>query len=950
MPKAAEPLVIPFFNSGLYTHRSQLFAPYRSLGVSIISYHDSLLDGQDMELITLLEWRRRPGFVRYCSVPFAGNEFPLQFYGARSPTGKCLQFVDSNLNFSVFTPTSKTNLVAKSVQTQGFMQQVGSLTYYTNGVDQKKWNGASVTPWGIKAPTVAPVILSTGNGQFWQPNFTIGAGGYIILDANGYFQKATSIGVTGTSTPLWNTTFGGTTVDNSTFWTNRGQYAGWVTVTAYAIGTIIVDSNFNLQEVTTAGTSGATAPAWASTIGATTTDGTVTWTMRGIGTYAPPSSAGPKYPATVAQTGTSDTWANLANIETPNGLSATCFMRDTTVSNVVNVSNFGFSIPGGATIVGVKAELGRYATYPSTIIDLNIQLLKAGGAVGNNKASATAWLSFLQNVAYGGSSDLWGVSLSPGDVNNSGFGLTLQVENIANEVITASIDYVRLTVYYTTSSGTVLGTGQISAQAGYSYVACYHSTDGEVSTASPLTVSTGPIIGQFINTLQLQSSGNPNCDLIQVYRIADGGALYYLLGTVANPASGTVNFVDNTNPDANLNSQIIAPLNHLNDPPPPGMTILAYWMGRLWGVVGNELYFDSGPDCTNGTPESAWAPANVFQYPGPITALSPTSVGLIVWGADYISAALGGPQTLSFYPYDIMKGTGIAGPNAISQDGDTLSILTTQGRALQMNASGASSEVEIGTYVSDLIEQTFQPANTYVTVHRNGADNGFWLGDNSTNLLRYGLTLQAWSTIYKPVGGMGCIRSIETSPGIYSLLAGRATGGGYILARSSGNGNYLAVSRQDDGQNYSACFVTIGNITLSQPGQRLVPLEHIIGYFDAAGTLGPLNGANQTKATDGSFPLGGPSFPSVYILPNEVSGTSGIGFQQILAANDSGALPEPADGAAPSTTLLQLRWPVSQMNGLNASQLMHHLQVKFSFAPENAPNTIKAMALMFEKD
>jgi hypothetical protein len=38
------------------------------------------------------------------------------------------------------------------------------------------------------------------------------------------------------------------------------------------------------------------------------------------------------------------------------------------------------------------------------------------------------------------------------------------------------------------------------------------------------------------------------------------------------------------------------------------------------------------------------------------------------------------------------------------------------------------------------------------------------------------------------------------------------------------------------------------------------------------------------------------------------------------------------------------------MNGLLASQLMHHLQVKFVFAPENAPNTIKAMALMFEKD
>jgi hypothetical protein len=947
MPKAAELIVIPFFNSGLFTHRSQLFAPYRSLGVNIVSYHDSLLDGQDMELISTLQWRRRPGFPRYCSQAFAANEIPLQFYGARSPSGTCLQFVDTNQNFSVFTPTSITNLVSKSTTAQGFCQQVGAMTYYSNGVDQKKWNGTTVTPWGIKAPNVAPVILSTGNAQFWQANFAIGSGGYIILDANGFFQKATSIGVTGNTTPLWNTTFGGTTVDNTTFWTNRGAYSGWTASNPYPLGTIIVDSNFNLQEVTTAGTSGTTAPAWASAIGSTTTDSGVTWTMRGVGTYAPPSSSGPKYPTAVAQTGSNDAWANLTNLETPNGMSATCSVPVGTVSNVVNVSNFGFSIPGGATIVGVKAELGRYASFASAITEMDVYLLKAGVASGLNRASSGFWPSSLSNETAGGSSDLWGNALSPADVNNAGFGLTFQVENTAFGIVTAYVDYVRLTVYYTTTSGTVLGTGQIAAQAGYVYTACYHTTDGEVSTAAPLTVSTGPILGQFINTLQLQSSGNPNCDVIQVYRNADGGALQYFLGSVANPGSGTVNFVDNTNPDVNLDPQIIAPLDHLNDPPPAGMTILVYWMGRLWGAVGNKLYFDAGPDCTNGTPESAWPPANVFQYPGPITGLSPTSQGLLVWGADYISMALGGPQTLSFYPYDLLKGVGIASPNALSQDGDTLSILTTQGRALQINLAG---ETEIGDYVSDQIEQIFQPATSYVATHRNGADNGFWLADGSSTLLRYGLKLQAWSTLYKPVGGMGAIRSIETSPGKYSLLAGRATGGGYILARSDGGGNPALVNRQDDGQNYSNCFVTIGNITLSQPGQKLVPLEHIVGYFDAAGTLGPLGGANQVKQANGSFPLGGPSFPSVYILPNEVSSTSGIGFQQLLAGNDSGALPEPVDGAAPSTTLLQLRWPVSQMNGLNASQLMHHLQVKFVFAPENAPNTIKAMALMFEKD
>ena len=53
----------------------------------------------------------------------------------------------------------------------------------------------------------------------------------------------------------------------------------WAASTAYAVGQMVTDSNGNVQRCTTAGESGAAAPAWATVIGSTTADNTAVWTM-----------------------------------------------------------------------------------------------------------------------------------------------------------------------------------------------------------------------------------------------------------------------------------------------------------------------------------------------------------------------------------------------------------------------------------------------------------------------------------------------------------------------------------------------------------------------------------------------------------------------------------------------------------------------------------------------
>jgi hypothetical protein len=63
----------------------------------------------------------------------------------------------------------------------------------------------------------------------------------------------------------------------------------WNPSTAYTLGQEIVDSHFQMQIVTTAGTSGTSVPTWTTVSGLTTTDGSVKWLNLGVVTAATPA-------------------------------------------------------------------------------------------------------------------------------------------------------------------------------------------------------------------------------------------------------------------------------------------------------------------------------------------------------------------------------------------------------------------------------------------------------------------------------------------------------------------------------------------------------------------------------------------------------------------------------------------------------------------------------------
>lgn len=168
------------------------------------------------------------------------------------------------------------------------------------------------------------------------------------------------------------------------------------------------------------------------------------------------ATQGPNSPSTATSEshGTSNiAWTNTSNALTQDDTNASVSgMSSSSITEYLKVTNFGFSIPGGATVTGitVEAEL-RASAEPNGAEDEFIRLVK-GGTVSTavNRADATDWPSGADSDTYkswGGGTDLWGETWTDSDINSSGFGAAISGDGLssASQVF---CDHVRITVTY----------------------------------------------------------------------------------------------------------------------------------------------------------------------------------------------------------------------------------------------------------------------------------------------------------------------------------------------------------------------------------------------------------------------------------------------------------------------------------------------------------------------
>ena len=739
--------------------------------------------------------------------------------------------VDSNGNLQL-------NIGSQTATIADIQIASGTATlFFASGTSMNVPVGTSLLLTGL---TTVPALsgttqTSTGNANSQQIQFANGGSQSFAAETG---QVTTGDGISGATQPTWSSTLGAVTLDGGAQWVCRGSqiemwgiatptvtptvtqalapsvYPAWAASTWYAPLFVILDSNNNLQQLTTAGTTGTIAPTWSAIIGGTTSEvpngGTAVWTCLGTGAWLPThvyfagdivKATFTYYISTTQQDGF-DSFGNpiFVTVQTP--VTATCLFQCV-------IGGTSLPVPGPTWNNGLGTK-----TIDNTVTWINM-----------SGPSIAPWPGATQTLS---------LATSILDSNNN-----IEKPIVLGESGTTAPTWNPAVGGYTTDNTETwqnagpFAPGNTGAWIyGYSY---HSSISGHTSTSSQQSAA---ILVTENNLVVVQGAGSadPQVDTIILWRTVQGGSVLFYLDEIPNPGAGATWTYTDTTPDTGLNEFITAPINGINDPPPVGLIALTYHLGRIWGAVNNLVYFSTGPDVTAGNGNEAWSPSNVFAFPGTVTRLFPSSSGLFVFtvGDVYIIQGLGTASS-ALFSAPFLKDIGLVSYDAFSINGSIVYLYSSDNQVLTLDPSSGVSE--IGFPIGDQFGPgvgtgTFTPSNTFVSWHVAGSQDkglyvsdfqGIWWRMTPTPSPESGTT---WSPKAQIIGGFSAVQSIEVLPGTHELLMGPQTSGP-ILKR-----DYTVYS--DNGSAYP-CRSVLGSMVLAQPGQ-LASVESFTSDSVAIGT------------------------------------------------------------------------------------------------------------------
>ena len=737
--------------TGLWTNRS----PLRDAATSDYQEHygmgrqDSILTGYNSEITARLTLGRRAGTSVYnptANIPpvkrfYSFNTFTLSDEVIRVMADTATTVYDA-------TAPNLTPIFTKSAGAGStYFLGVGNILYFTNGIDNKQisYNPTAktwgpVTDWGPDPPTNAPTVTQDARPNpypAWKPltvfcsNGTIGAA--VVLDTNGNLEIITTFGTTGGAEPNpWNPNHFQGTADGTVEWQNRGPQA-WQANHAYTFGDIcsgMANGVAQLFWCMSDASSGTVEPSWLAGLGALIPDGTqVTWQCGGP--LLKWADIGPNTPIIAAE---APLTIDTGSIVDPNGY-----------LQLVAVPGKTGPLPGPTW----QTEPGAYTT-DGTMVWLN----------GGPYASGT----------------------------------------------TAPLQY------------------------GYAYE---NSATLDISEMSPpsnqITVARG---GQII--VQGVGTGQTGIDTIPIYRTAQGGSTFLLRDTIPNPGAGVIwTYTDTeTGTDSVLNTEIQAQVGGEGTTLPKGATCLGYHLGRVFAAVGNVVWVSSGPDATVAGSSGNSGFDTQLAVQSRIIRFWACSLGMVVFTVRDAYIILGSATDSDpLYVVVFIEDLPLKSYDCFTVNKTTPYLFLGNNQLVALDPSAGITEA--GFPIADRLIDEYDPTTSYLTFHSqstldtalyianggmapNPADpslppvpaTGQWYRMAANNAPEQG---SAWSTKATLSGfNMGCVQSVEVSPGTYRLLISGTTAGAILQRNRSKN--------TDNGQKYPVQTV-LGSIVLAQPGQ-----------------------------------------------------------------------------------------------------------------------------------
>jgi hypothetical protein len=282
-------------------------------------------------------------------------------------------------------------------------------------------------------------------------------------------------------TNITHTTTGATGIGTATA-LPTGVTAAWASNTITISGTPTVAGTYNYSIPLTGGICGGITATGTITVNSVPTATNTTICSGESGSLSVTSSCadltgqtrGPNNAGTGANltgVGTS-AWSNPGNITAVGTPFATVAPGAQGTSNYLFASNYGFSIPANAIINGIQLTIRRSSTQSAGTgnRDNEVRLVKNNNLEATNKSVGGVYPTGLTNQSYGNATDLWGSTWTAADINNTGFGAALSVNNTRYlGAATATVDFMQITVTYTipgsfqwytvSSGGTAIGSG-----------------------------------------------------------------------------------------------------------------------------------------------------------------------------------------------------------------------------------------------------------------------------------------------------------------------------------------------------------------------------------------------------------------------------------------------------------------------------------------------------------